>query len=184
MLKHLFHLPIFALGKTLYPFYLGKILLYLSKKIGLTALIIESKEKRCEPVSWFPAQFPNSLAAVAKNQIQGLDEANAHRKKIAAFYKRSLPDYEHPPMKDHIFLRYPLRSKHRDELIEKARRHGVFLGNWYTSVVAPQDSDLASVDYRIGQCKTAERMTKEIFNLPTHRGINLKKAQEIVDLIS
>lgn len=185
--KHLLHIPFFALGKLLYPIWIGKMWLYLCKKLGLTARIIEDSEKRAIKPNWFPAQLPNSLAHLAYSQLKNLKAKNEHRLAIASLYRQKLPEnFERPhsfPQSFPIYLRYPLQSEMRDAIMQKAKTAGVFLGDWYDTVVAPKDTNLPAVHYQMGDCHVAEQVCEKVFNLPTHGQISLKKAQQIIDLL-
>ncbi|MEK7673570.1 MAG: aminotransferase class I/II-fold pyridoxal phosphate-dependent enzyme [Patescibacteria group bacterium] len=185
--KHLLHPPFFALGKVLYPIFIGKIWLYLCKKLGFTARVIEDSEKKAIKPIWFPAQMPNALAHLAYSQLQELEILNKHRQEIAKFYNQNLPaEFSKPSILTNsspIYLRYPLESANRNEIHQKAKNEGIFLGDWYDTVIAPKDADLAAMNYQIGSCPIAEERSKTTFNLPTHRSINLQKAQRIIDLL-
>lgn len=187
ILRHLLHPVFFALGKVFYPIYLGKIWLYLCKNLGLTARVIEGSEKKAIKPKWFPALFPNSLAHLAYSQLKRLKTKNEHRQAIYAFYRQKLPDHFERtnvlPQSFPVHLRYPLQSETRDAIMLKAKSAGVFLGDWYDTVVAPQDADLEAVNYEPGSCPIAEQVSQKVFNLPTHRGISLQNAQKIIDLI-
>lgn len=67
--------------------------------------------------------------------------------------------------------------------MSRAKKSGVFLGNWYDCVVAPKDTKLNETDYVNGSCPRAEKLTKEIFNLPTGREVNIELARKIVSFI-
>lgn len=187
ILKHLLHVPFFALGKVLYPIWIGKIWLYLCKKLGITARIIEDSEKRAIKPIWFPASMPNALAHLAYSQLKNLKQKNEHRAAIASFYRQKLPDsFARPtifPQSFPIYLRYPLQSEERNAIHQKAKTAGVFLGDWYDTVVAPKDTVLAALQYENGSCPIAEEVCQKVFNLPTHPDISLKKAQKIIDLL-
>ncbi len=186
ILKHLLHPIFFSIGKTFYRTF-GKALLYFSKKTGLTALIIEPKEKKGKRVKWFPAKFSNALAYLAYKQLHLLPEFNKHRQKISLYYRENLPEkYKQTVIDDEkqpTLLRYPVRSKDRDKIMRRAKKSGVFLGNWYDCVVAPKDTKMEEMNYIAGSCPNAEKLTGEIFNLPTGREVSVNLAQKIINLL-
>lgn len=187
MLKHLLHPPFFALGKLFYPIFIGKIWLYLCKKLGFTARIIEDSEKKAIKPDWYPSQMPNALAHLAYDQLNELQQLNQNRQEIAKFYEQNLPvNFQKPtilPNSSPIYLRYPLQAENRNEIHQKAKNAGIFLGDWYDTVIAPKDTDLNAVQYPIGSCPIAEAVCKKAFNLPTHRAIDMQSAQKIIDLL-
>ncbi len=182
IMKHLLHPIFFSIGKTFYRTF-GKALLYFSKKSGLTAKIIEQKEKKGKKVQWFPARFPNALAYLAYNQLDLLDEFNTHRKVISSYYSGQLTGLNKVSGENLTLLRYPVRSVERGKIMNRAKNNGVFLGNWYDSVVAPGDTDLSETGYIEGSCPRAEKLSKEIVNLPTGREVSLEMARKIVSFI-
>ncbi|NIA02066.1 MAG: aminotransferase class V-fold PLP-dependent enzyme [Nitrospirae bacterium] len=190
ILKHLLHPIFFSIGKTFYRTF-GKALLYFSKNSGLTAKIIEQKEKKGKKVPWFPARFPNALAYLAYNQLDLLDEFNKHREEISSYYQSQLTTatagsatgVNKVSGEGLKLLRYPVRYAERGKIMSRAKNGGVFLGNWYDSVVAPRDTDLSETGYVVGSCPRAEKLTKEIINLPTGREVSLEMARKIISFL-
>jgi len=182
ILKHLLHPIFFSIGKTFYRTF-GKALLYFSKNSGITAKIIEQKEKKCKKVEWFPAKFPNALAYLAYSQLELLEEFNNHRKIITQYYQQNLVGVNKVDGENLKLLRYPIRSANRDNIMTRAKNAGVFLGNWYDSVIAPGDTKLEETEYGDGSCPRAEKLTKEIVNLPTGREVTLELARKIISFI-
>ncbi len=171
--QHLLHEPIFYIGKAWYGLWIGKALLYAAKKIGLISKIIYPQEKRGELMKWFPARFPNVLARLLLPELRELPKLNAQRKQIASLYAERLTslNVHHPAWnEDSIWLRYPVLVKNPKILTKKVETEGIFLGDaWYTTVVAPSDSDESIIGYTPGECPQAERFVQESFNLPTSR---------------
>lgn len=182
ILKHLLHPIFFSIGKTFYRTF-GKALLYFSKNSGITAKIIEPKEKKCKKVEWFPAKFPNALAYLAYSQLDLLEEFNNHREKITQYYQQNLVGVNKVVGDGLKLLRYPVRSENRDTIMRKAKNAGVFLGNWYDSVIAPGDTKLEETGYKDGSCPRAEKLTKEVVNLPTGREVTLELARKILSFL-
>src|SRR3989344_3654427 len=57
------------------------------------------------------------------------------------------------------------------------------IGDWYTSPVAPADTQLDKIGYELGSCPKAEKLAKETLNLPTHINIKKEDAQKIVNFL-
>lgn len=114
-------------------------------------------------------QMPNVLAELALHQLTKLDTYTAHRQKIAALYKRAFPEGSGT-------LRFALHAK-----IKKQK--GIYLGDWYTTAIAPAGVSYQAIGYEPATCPTAERMTHNIINLPTDIHIFEHDAQRIISTI-
>jgi len=165
---------------------LGKIILVLSQWFHLLSKAVHWKEKRGEKPDYFPKKFPNGLAVLALNQFKKLENFNQHRKKIANFYYQQLKDFSFvlPPKDNSIFLRFTIKHLKAHEIIYNAwHKENILLGDWYTSPIAPFDTQLDKLKYKIGECKKAERLAKITLNLPTHINISYKEAEKIVKFL-
>jgi len=165
---------------------LGKIFLILSQWFHILSKAVHWKEKKGEKPAYFPKRLPNGLAILALNQFKKLDKFNNHRKKIADFYYEKLKNYSFIlPQKDSsIFLRFTIKHRKAHEIIYQAwNKRNILIGDWYTSPIAPDDTNLEKMGYQIGSCPKAEKLSKITLNLPTHINISLEKAQKIVDFL-
>ena len=68
-------------------------------------------------------------------------------------------------------------------LIKKAWQKNILIGDWYTLPIAPHDTKLDKMKYKIGDCPKVEKLTKETLNLPTHINISFKEAKKIIDFL-
>jgi dTDP-4-amino-4,6-dideoxygalactose transaminase len=191
-IQHLIHLPVFYFGKEIYHLQIGKILLFVSQKIGIINKIIYDQEKRGEPVNFYPSKLANSLADILLSQLKDVDVINKHRKEIADYYDKNIKNNrfnliwnnEKIKSKNCIYLRYPVLIEQPEQILAFAKKKGIILGNWYNSVVAPLGIDLEKTKYVPGSCPNAERLAKKTFNLPTDRNISLKDAERIVEILN
>ncbi len=71
-----------------------------------------------------------------------------------------------------------------DEVLKMAKKSGIILGDWYSTVITPQDVDVARLGYKPGSCPRAEQMAKLSINLPTDVGVNPDDAARIVGVIN
>ncbi len=187
LLRHLLHYPFFFLGRAWYSFGLGKALLAFAKRAQLINSIIEPSEKKSEQSLYFPAKFPNALARIAFLQIAEVDKVNAKRKQIARVYTlglRGIDSIRLPPIDEEcIYLRYTIRTNDAGRIRHTLRRQGVYLGDWYDTVIAPKDIDMSRTGYTPGSCPVAERIAQESVNLPTGRHITQKDVTFIIDAL-
>lgn len=167
----------------------GKLLLQGAQVTRYLSKAVHWKEKRGQKPHYFPRRLPNALAYLAFTQMKRLDEFNAHRRALAQLYYDELrllktKNYKLETLqKGHIYLRYPIRHPRAEEIIRKARKRGILLGDWYTSVVAPDDTNLGAMHYQKGSCPIAEQLTRETINLPTNPNMSQDDARRAVKFL-
>ena len=180
-------LPAYGLNQ-----YLGRILLGLFHKLSILSKSVYKKEKRGEIPKYFPKRFPNALAALALNQFRKLERFNKHRQKMASFYERELKNtsFNLPLAKSQegripAFMRYPiLVNFDTDEILRKLRAKKIFLDDgWRKSPVVPPDTNIDKMGYLFGACPRAEKVAKNILNLPTHINVSQEDGKKIVDFL-
>ncbi len=192
VLQHLFHYPAFWKGKIFYSIFLGKLILYISKKLNIINKIIYQPEKRGEPDVFYPAQLPNSLANILFEQLKALEINIAHRKKIAQIYNQEIKNqYIKLPwqtnnidLQNSICLRYPLLTNYFKELKIYLKKQQIILGDWYQPNIAPHDIDFSQTKYQKGTCPVAEEMSAQSANLPVNINIYPKDAHRIIKAIN
>lgn len=163
-----------------YKFF-GKPLLVILQATKILSKAVHWKEKIGERPGYFPKALPGALATLALHQFKKLDEFNEHRRVLASRYSKQLDgtDFTVPAdafREGGIFLRLPVRHPSAHDIIKKAWKEGVLLGDWYTTPVSPHDTDLDSVGYEYGSCPNAEVLCSTTLNLPTH--INMTRKHE------
>jgi len=187
ILQQLLTFKLFFVLKPLYNIGVGKILLAVAKKMHLLTRIIEQTEKRGQPTPPYPTKFPNSLAKIALHQLDSLETLNDHRTKTSQKY---LADIQNPHIlipegiKDLPLLRFPLLVKNPRKLHHMAHKEGILLGDWYSTVIAPKDTDISKMGYTPGSCPKAEKFAAESINLPTSIHITPKDQDRIIALVN
>lgn len=169
------------------PFYglWGKYLLVLFQQMGLLSKAVHAKEKQGQKPSYFTKRLPEPLARLALLQLSKLREMREHRERLVAFYEEKLKDTsfvlpENFEERRPSHLRLPVRHKKAHDIIREARKQNLLLGDWYTSPVAPDDTNTSKLLYEEGSCPTAEALSRETINLPTHVRCSLKNAETVV----
>lgn len=168
---------------------LGKYFLILFQWFRILSKAVHWKEKRGKKPGYFPKKMPNALSLLALNQFKKLERFNQHRQKIAEFYYnelRELSFFELPSSpgdRKQIFLRFTIKHKKAHQIIKKAWQKNILIGDWYTLPIAPHDTKLDKMKYKIGDCPKVEKLTKETLNLPTHINISFKEAKKIIDFL-
>lgn len=166
---------------------IGKYLLVFFQSVKILSKAVHWREKKGDIPRYFPRKMPNALAILALNQIKKLERFNFHRKEISDFYFNNLTDFEMPKILQNtkpVFLRFAVKHKDAHKIIKKAWDNNLLIGDWYTSPIAPDDTDLEKMNYKIGSCPNAEKLAKETLNLPTHINISKKQAKKIIDFLN
>jgi len=171
-----------------YKILLGKIILVLSQWFHILSKAVYWKEKQGKKPSYFPRRIPNALALLAKNQFLKLEKFNNHRKKIANLYLEGLKNshFELPkkyPERENIFLRFTIKHPRAHQIIRNSWKKNLLIGDWYTTPIAPYDTNVAGVKYKMGSCSKAEKLAKITLNLPTHINVSRKQAKKIIDFL-
>jgi len=163
----------------------GKYLLVLFQKLRILSKAVQQREKFGEKPDYFPKRLPDALAILALNQFKKLERFNNHRKEIAKFYHKELKNtsFELPAEKEQIYLRFTIKHPRAHEIIRKARKNNLLIGDWYECPIAPSDTKLDKMQYKIGSCPKAEKLARETLNLPTHINISDKGAKKIADFL-
>ncbi len=174
----------------LYGFFgAGRWLLLFFQKIKVLSKAVHNLEKKGERPSYFPKKMPQVLAILALNQLRKLKRFNKHREKIAKFYDENLKDLKvflAKKEKERIYLRYPIliESQETSKILNQLRKRKIFLDNgWQKTPVVPPDTVQEKMEYQWGSCPTAEKVAKEIINLPLHINISLKEARRITKFL-
>jgi len=188
ILQQLLH-PI-LMDKIILPTYsiLGKYILILFQWLHILSKAVHWTEKRGIKPDYFPKRLPNALAILALNQFTRLDKFNEYRRGIAEFYYKNLKgaQFELPPEfedRKQIFLRFTLKHPKAHQIIKEAWGKNILIGDWYDKVIAPHDTRLDKMEYKIGSCPKAEKLANETFNLPTHINISKQDAEEIIQFL-
>jgi len=173
------------------PFYkiFGKYLLILFQWLQILSKAVHWREKRGLRPGYFPKRLSNALAVLVLNQFKKLERFNNHRKEIADFYYNELKELSsfelpaNPGDRRQIYLRFAVKHPKAHEIIKKAWQKNILIGDWYTSPIAPHDTKLNKLQYQLGSCPKAEKLSRETFNLPTHINISQREAKKIIDFL-
>ncbi len=190
IILHFFILPVYNF------FNLGKVFLIASQWLHILSKAVSWQEKRGLRPDYFPKAMPNALAIMAQNQFNKLELFNNHRKEIAEFYYQALAGTKFvlparhslgeggPKKENNIFLRFAVQHPMATEILYEAwHTENILLGDWYTTVIAPDDTNMAEMKYVAGSCPNAEWLAKRTLNLPTHINISMDDARRIVNFL-
>jgi perosamine synthetase len=186
--QQLLHPILTGIAKASYDIYLGKIILALSKRLRLISKAVYPEERKGLKPPFLLHQLPNALACLAVHQLQKLDPFNTHRAKIAQFYEQNLDGLSiRLPKKTRAskpaWLRYTIQTEKAAELLKAAAREKIYLGDWYTTSIAPKGVDYEKIRYNPKSCPVAEKLARQSVNLPTDIHINKTKALRIIHFL-
>jgi len=123
-------------------------------------------------------------------QLKKIEKNIAHRRKMAQLYDELLKvqgwsarQYDASAIQP-VMVRYPLRIAEKDKALAEAAKAGIELGSWFECPLHPIETPLAAYDYEIGMCPEAEKVSKEVVNLPLHLRANEKTAKRTVEFIT
>ncbi len=171
---------------------IGKMLLFLLRKLKITLPAVYSQENKGILANPFPKKMPSALAILAINQSKKLGKLNNHRQELVNFYTENLknlgqikPIFSQWPEKTKpVFMRFPILVKNREGLLKRLKKESIYLEDgWADSVIVPKKSILKNFGYQIGSCPNAEKISKNIVNLPTNIHVPEKAAKKITFLI-
>jgi dTDP-4-amino-4,6-dideoxygalactose transaminase len=106
---------------------------------------------------------------------------------IAERYRRRLPELgyfvpEVPSGAVPSYVRFPVRVADRTAAMRVVSERAV-LGRWFTSVLEEAATPEAG-GYKSGDCPRAERIARELVNLPTHQRVTVKDVDRILELMA
>lgn len=186
--KQIIHPIVLGLVKATYRLYVGRFLLAFVKRTGLISRAVYEVERFGQRPPFIFSKMPNALAKMALNQLNKLDNFNSHRKLLAEFYAKNIIDL---PLKsqssldsaDSIFLRFLIKSSQSLNILAAARKEEIFLGDWYTTAVAPDRVNYQKIFFNPESCPVAQKIASESLNLPTDINTDLRKASIIVNFL-
>ena len=171
----------FLIRKT-YPIFVGKVLHKIMKENKVLSSPLGEFKK--EGIHHLPLGFCRRVL----KKYEKLEAELEHRRAIAKIYATSLPKeiLLHKAAKSIDYssnLRFPILIGKRRMLIEFLKQSGVYLSDiWYDAPIAPKRL-LRKTDYREGGCPVSEKLSQEMFNLPTHINVSEKEALKIAKLV-
>ena len=166
--KLLLNMLIFGFFKKFYHSKMARIFLKILRNLKITPEMISKEEKLGIMPSDYLKKFPDEFYPLLLNQLKKIEKFNNQRKKISKIYMENLRiNFKIFEFSEPVFLRYPLFSSKRDEIIKELSKEGIFLGDWYFCPLAPCTAKEEVFGYERGFCPKAEEINKIIFNLPT-----------------
>lgn len=127
-------------------------------------------------------KYPNALARLIFMQLNSVEDFNKKRIEWVGMYKKNYLVGVNL-RKDSPLLRVPYFSVKRDQILNFAKKDRIYLGNWYSNCIDPKSIPLKDLKYKSHSCPVAERVAKQIINLPTNPTLNKKDINRVIKSI-
>ncbi|MCK5332730.1 aminotransferase class I/II-fold pyridoxal phosphate-dependent enzyme, partial [Candidatus Parcubacteria bacterium] len=150
-----------------YFFNLGKTMMFVVNKFKLLPKAYTKKEKKNMKSENYPAKMPNALVVIALHQMKLIEKFNNHRIAIANLYHEKLQNSpaiilpNSTEQSKNIYLWYTVLVDNKKELIEKAQKKHIILGDWFPQVIGPAEVNLEKSGYKKGDCPIAEKISSQ-----------------------
>lgn len=186
LIPHLLRVIWFYFGKNTYQWGIGKWLMAIMAKLGLSNRIIYPSEKQGITMQPFPTRWPNALATLVAPQLTALDRIQSKRLAQSKRYQQEItnPNLVIPAGIDQVpLLRLPALVSDPGQWTKAAQSAGIFLGDWYQTVVAPNATPQVS-GYEPGSCPRAEQLAAQTINLPTGPWLSATEQGRVIAFIN
>lgn len=122
-------------------------------------------------------------AAILKAKLPFFPEELRIRAQIGAFFNENIHElYQVPkitPGNTHTFAQYTLKHPQRDKIINLLGQKGIPAAVYYPICIHLQTA-YQDLGYQEGDLPNAERVAKEVFNIPMHPSLTKEDQQKIV----
>ena len=178
--------------KTYDFFKLGRVIIYLSRKLKLITEILSVSEKKCN-FKEFNYKLPNSLAYLLSKEIDLLHDYKRDRRAKSEYYNINLDKkfksilVESKNEKSNYF-RHPIILKNKKEknfIYQIWRRENIiFWTQWSGQNLIPVWTDYKKAWYIVWSCPVAEDISKRILTLPNHKLITKKDLERVIEVLN
>lgn len=180
--QHICYISAFAKLKVCYR-YGGKAILYVLRRLNITAVITEPEEKKGTVANWTPVRYPNILASHVYPQLRKLYEIKMKRRIIAQYYIKHLPENvllsDYAQHTERTYLHFPIRIERVEEYRQYMKQRGIQIGtDWNGAPIVPKQS--TQIDTETAMIPVAKTLSNKIVQLPIHQNITVRKAKRVV----
>ena len=135
------------------------------------------------PEGFFKAQSSVQYKKGIKS-LKKLDSVNRLRKENAVRYTQALKDLgktyvDESLFDNHIFIRYPLLVKDREQFRELAEKEGIILGEWFESPIYPAYNSYDVWSLKVEELPSAMWVCERMVNLETTE----KKVEKVLEFL-
>jgi perosamine synthetase len=178
---------VYTIGKLLMTVGLGRHFLWVMRRIRLLIPIVRQEEKDGhQPLVL--ERMPNACAVLALRQLVMLEDVNAHRRALTAFYADAAKRYGWRVLEavdpDLPLQKFPIFTANAESIRVALRKHAIHLEDgWQGCVICPAGSDNEAAGYTPGTDPVAEDACVRILSLPTHPTMTRRQAEYLVNVL-
>lgn len=157
---------------------------FLTQKLGVTGSGGRNELTVIEMPKNYLKLMGKSQKKAVERGFEGLNTIIEYRQQNSEWYdqyfhSRGFSTPYRPDYAEHSMLRYTIRVPNKLELLDKARRLHIPIGDWFASPLHPVQGDLTQWMYTVGHCLEAEKACRETINLSTDRPLSLNQMREL-----
>lgn len=170
--------------------YIGKYIVSFLYKKNIFKRSTNHVEFLAEMPPNYVQKLSGSQCIILLRQLKRLSLIKAQSVKIVAKYIRELES--HPEIKlpnnqinDELnMIRFPILVNDRNKYVTNLEKCLIEPGLWFTAPLSSQSIDHSLFKYKDGSCPTAERVSKNIINLPLHIKVYKKDINKIISTLT
>ena len=135
----------------------------------------------------FNSRLDTMQAAVLRVKLKYLEFWTAQRRRAAELYaqmltERGIPQPEASPDCRHVYHLYVVRTKRRDEVVQRMNVAGIGAGIHYP-VTIPNQKAYATLGYKFGDFPQSEAACREVMSLPLYPEITPEQIEIVCDTL-
>lgn len=158
-------------------------------RAGLAIGSSSNEELECNMPVGFEKKMTNWQKKLLENKLAEITRVIAHRKWVTSLYEamckeKGIRAVDLPDDYDPVFLRYPIRVGFKEKILAEAKKRKIEMGDWFVSPVHPNLVNWGKAGYQEGMCPVAEKICREIVNLPTHERIHAEEVEAAIGLLA
>ncbi|MCF7844849.1 MAG: DegT/DnrJ/EryC1/StrS aminotransferase family protein [Kiritimatiellales bacterium] len=186
-LRYLTYPFVYTIAKPFYGLFLGKVFLYLLKRLKWMVPVLTSQEKEGYQ-SPIVKKLPNALAYLALGEFNRLNKINNHRRELTKFYLEEGKKHNWPILAgvtaDLPLQKFPLFVMNAGEMRAQLKKKNIHLDDgWTGCVVCPSTIYLDPTNYVPGSDPEAEATCEQILSLPTHPTMTMRQARTLCKIL-
>jgi len=151
---------------------------FLTQKVGLSvgSSVGEELKGTVMPAGYLkvmsPLQYRRWRKLLTELPYKVKERQQVARRYDAVIASLGLQPPYRPNYAEHSMLRYPIRVKNKADIMQRAPRLHIPIGDWFVSPLHPVVGDLTPWGYQKGQCPEAENACAEVINLFTNKSLS------------
>lgn len=172
-------------------FKIGRIVIFLSRKLNLITEILTPNEKACN-FNNFYLNLPNSLAYLARKELNKIEIYTDIRLNNSKYYLENIKNNKieilFNNLNNYNWFRFPIllnSEEEKNNIIKLWRKNNIIFWNqWSWSNLIPIWIDFEKAIYKNWSCPVSEDISKRILTLPNHKLITQKDMDRVIEVLN